>query len=71
MKPAFQSNKGLLLVIIRNIFFGINGSIVAIAMKHIIDGASTSDYTNVWNWLIIMTIFYLIQDIPSYFFRNA
>ncbi len=72
LEPAFQSDKwSLFLICVRNIFFGIQGSIMALSIKWIIDGANIWNYEIAWKRLIVIIVFSLMQDLPGYFFRNA
>ena len=69
-QPAFYDKSSLFFIVFRSIQFGIGGSIVALSIQHIIDAISISQYSIVWNWLIVLSCYYLLQDLLGYFFRN-
>lgn len=69
-QPAFVNKTAFFLIVLRNIFSGLRGSIFALGLKNIIDWLTNQHYETINFWIIVIAITYFLYDFSAYFFRN-
>lgn len=60
----------LTIQILRSIQYGIQGSVVALAMKYMLDAVTVNDMHTVYTCIGVISVFFLAGDLFAYFFRN-